>query len=76
MELSPRAINDMSDRAYHHHDSTKAASTFMLDAPPNDSVVQGSSGFVSQQTNHNTVSPNHEKSEIKTLCDFQRQKSP
>jgi len=54
MELSPRAINDMSDRAYHHHDSTKAASTFMLDAPPNDSVVQGSSGFVSQQTNHNT----------------------
>ena len=58
MELSPRAINDMSDRAYHHHDSTKAASTFMLDAPPNDSVVQGSSGFVSQQTNHNTVSQN------------------
>ena len=34
MELSPRAINDMSDRNYHHHDSSKAASTFMLDAPP------------------------------------------
>ena len=34
--MSPRAINDMSDRSYHHHDSTKAASTFQLDAPPAD----------------------------------------
>jgi hypothetical protein len=32
--LSPRSINDMSDRTYHHHDSTQAASTFQLDAPP------------------------------------------
>lgn len=30
--MSPRAINDMSDRNYHHHDSSKAASTFQLDA--------------------------------------------
>ena len=36
MSVSPRTINDMSDRTYHHHDSTKAASTFMLDAPPAD----------------------------------------
>ena len=36
MSVSPRSINDMSDRTYHHHDSTKAASTFMLDAPPAD----------------------------------------
>lgn len=26
----------MSDREYHHHDSSKAASTFMLEAPPSD----------------------------------------
>ena len=65
MELSPRAINDMSDRAYHHHDSTKAASTFMLDAPPSESVAQGSSsGFESQQTNHYTVSQNFRKSSV------------
>jgi len=36
MSISPRSINDMSDRAYHHHDSSKAASTFMLDQPPTD----------------------------------------
>ena len=34
MEISPRTINDMSDRNYHHSDSTKAASTFQLDDPP------------------------------------------
>ena len=34
MEISPRTINDMSDRNYHHSDSTKAASTFQLDNPP------------------------------------------
>ena len=34
MEISPRTINDMSDRHYHHCDSTKAASTFQLDNPP------------------------------------------
>jgi len=36
MNMSPRSINDMSDKAYHHNDSTKAASTFQLDAPPPD----------------------------------------
>lgn len=34
MEISPRTINDLSDRNYHHSDSTKAASTFQLDNPP------------------------------------------
>ena len=34
MEIRPRTINDMSDRNYHHSDSTKAASTFQLDNPP------------------------------------------
>ena len=34
MEISPRTINDLSDRNYHHSDSTKAASTFQLDDPP------------------------------------------
>lgn len=34
VEISPRTINDMSDRNYHHSDSTKAASTFQLDNPP------------------------------------------
>ena len=34
MEISPRTINDMSDRNYHHSDSTTAASTFQLDNPP------------------------------------------
>jgi len=32
--VSPRSINDMSDRTYHHHDSTQAASTFQLDVAP------------------------------------------
>jgi len=34
INISPRSINDMSDRAYHHHDSTQAASTFQLDVAP------------------------------------------
>lgn len=49
MSISPRSINDMSDRKYHHHDSSKAASTFMLDQPMDDQPPQSNFYYVQDE---------------------------